>query len=171
MKKCTLFVLALLFATTAFAQLQKGTVLLGGTVGFNNYYSEEDGYTIINLTPSAAFFTSDRLALGGGVNVSVITNGGANQTVIGVVPLVRYYFNGAGNIRYFGQGNLGFQNQKSGGFSEGYLVVGLGIGADFFINDRVAIEGILGYSRTQAFDGGGSNTLGLNFGVAAFIGK
>ncbi|MBL7802741.1 MAG: outer membrane beta-barrel protein [Saprospiraceae bacterium] len=173
MKKCTLFVLALLFATTAFAQLQKGTVLLGGTVGFNNYSEEGDGFTVINLSPTAAYFTSNRLAVGGRVNVAITTGDGLNQTVIGVAPLIRYYFNGSGNTRYFGQGSLGFQNQQVDGFGTSFWELGLGVGVDFFVNDRVAIEGVLGYSRTQGFEefDGGFNTLGLNFGVVAFIGK
>ncbi|MCC7504848.1 MAG: porin family protein [Saprospiraceae bacterium] len=172
MKKCTLFVLALLFATTAFAQLQKGTVLLGGTVGFNNYSEDGDGFTVINLSPTAAYFTSNRLAVGGRINIAITTGDVVDQTVIGLAPLVRYYFNDSGNTRYFGQGSLGFQNQKVEGFGESYWELGLGVGADFFVNDRVAIEGVLGYARTQAFEGeGGFNTFGLNFGVVAFIGK
>lgn len=171
MKKFILLSCCLIAAFSASAQLQKGVVLLGGNVGFNNVSEDGVSATVINLSPQALFFTSNRFAAGGILTVAVQTGDVLDATTIGIAPAVRYYFNEAGNSRFFGQFSLGYQNISSGGASSGGASIGIGVGADFFINNRVAIEGMLGYSRFGLFDDfGGYNQIGLNFGVAAFIG-
>lgn len=172
MKKLFLLFAGLFSTAALFAQLQKGTVLLGGNVGFNNVSADGVSTTVINLSPQALFFTSNRFAVGGLVGVAVQTGNGFDATSISIGPAVRFYFNDSGNSRFFGQFDLGFQSVSSQGFSTEAGVIGLGIGADFFLNDRVAIEGVLGYRRAEVFEGGGGfNQIGLNFGVAAFIGR
>ncbi len=172
MKKLTLLFLGLCCSLALTAQIHKGVVLLGGTVGFNNVSSDGVSYGILNFSPSAAFFVGDRTAVGGSVNIVTTTGDLDGQTNLGISPLVRYYFNGSGTSRFFGQINLGLQSSKSEGFdaTTSYLF-GAGVGADFFLNDRVAIEALLNYQRVEATEGGGGyNGLGINFGVAAFIG-
>ncbi len=163
----------LVFATNLSAQIQKGTVLLGGTVGFNNLSSEGDGITYINVSPSAGFFLSDQIALGGSLDFVLVASDGESSTSFGLTPFGRYYFNESGKSRFFGQLKAGFQTGDTEFFEESTaLIFGFGVGADFFINDNVAIEAILGYERLQYSEYEvGLNRIGLNFGVAAFIGR
>lgn len=162
--------LALGIATTAWAQPSKGSVLIGGNVGISSINQDGASVTNIQFSPSAAFFTSDRFAVGGGVAVEVLA-GDADFSSVAIGPLVRYYFNGSGSTRFFGQGSLAWENIDFGGIgSQSGFGFGLGFGLDYFINPHVAFEGFLGYDYRNYEDSDGSNTIGVTFGVAAFIG-
>ena len=158
------------------AQIHKGTVLLGGTLNFRSirYVSiilanEDTRINILTVSPTAAYFLSDRFALGANLGLSTIhSNTGTDAKSFALIPYGRYYFNGSGSARFFGQLNVGFQ--ASGG--ETLPVFGAGVGADFFLNDDVAIEASLDYKRIEDFQAEvGTGYLGLNFGVVAFLGK
>lgn len=89
-----------------------------------------------------------------------------------VFSFARVYFNDSGISRFFGQLDVGTQIPDLEEIDYGISFVGgLGIGADFFLNENVAIEALLGYHRIQDFEAeAGVNVIGLNFGVGAFIG-
>ena len=178
MKNIFTFLILLVSMTSLSAQIQKGTVLLGGTVAFQNISVEGSGVTIVNLAPTAGFFLSDRFALGASLGMSLLVNNGGNFTSFGLAPYARYYFNGSGKARFFGEASIGISSDKSEGFDAlNTLQLGLALGADFFLNDNVAIEGSLGYVRSNYLEtdspvaSSGINTIGLNFGVIAFIGR
>ncbi|MBK6993428.1 MAG: outer membrane beta-barrel protein [Lewinellaceae bacterium] len=173
MKHFFLLLILLVFATNLSAQIQKGTVLLGGTVGFNRISEDGEGITYVNLSPNAGFFLTDRFALGSSLDFIVVASDGESSTSFGLSPFARYYLNEGGKSRFFGQGKFGFQIGDTDFFDESTAwIFGLGIGADFFLNDNVAIEAILGYERLQYPEYElGLNHIGLNFGVAAFISR
>ena len=169
---CTLLIILASF-TILSAQIQKGTVLLGGTVGFNNISEEGEGITYVNVSPNAGFFLSDRFALGSILDFVLVATDGESSASFGLTPFARYYFNASGASRFFGQAKVGFQTGTTNFFDEGTaLTFGLGVGADFFLNDNVAIEAFLGYQRLEYSEYEvGLNNIGLNFGVAAFIAR
>ncbi len=172
MKNVYFLLLSVTSITTLSAQIQKGTILLGGSLGFNNTNQDGENLTTINISPSAGFFLSNRFAVGSSLNLSLTANDGFSASTIGLGPFARYYFNNSGPARFFGQANVGFQAVFLGDNDGiGLLTSGLGIGADFFLNDHVSIVGLLGYQRVQSsrseFNYG---NIGLNFGIAAFIG-
>lgn len=166
----TLFI-GLFAATTAWAQPSKGSVLIGGNVGFASINQDGSSVTSIQFSPSAAFFTSNRFAVGGSVAVEVLA-GDADYSSVAVGPLARYYFNTNGPTRFFGQGSLAWENVDFGGFgSQSGFGFGLGFGLDYFINPNVAFEAFLGYDfRNYEDTEDSSSTIGVTFGVAAFIG-
>lgn len=174
MKASRLLLVACLSFAAAVAQAQpvKGSVLLGGNVGFSSVSVGDLGYTSFILSPVAGFFVTDRLAVGGEVSVQVL-GGDAEGSTIGASPLVRYYFNGNGSARFFGQGNFNWQSQD---FGEGFdaqtgIGFGLGAGLDYFFNEHVALEVFLGYDNLKYEDADDAiSTIGLSIGVAAFIG-
>ena len=173
--------LTLLFFTLSLsalnAQIQKGTVFLGGTVGFTSISVEGSSATLIELKPSVGYLLSNRFALGGNLDLSLVATDGDSYTTIALSPFARYYFNATGTARFFGQLNVGIQSERAGGENLNSLKGGLAIGADFFLNDKVAIEGSLGFARANYLDSetplvnDGYNTVGLNFGVIAFIAR
>lgn len=132
MKKI-LFSVALLFAfSVAFSQVEKGTVLLGGSVGFNTnhynsgkYYNEDQ--TSYDLSPAVGYFFTDHFAAGLELNYnhrkynyessdpaniygySDKTNG------YGVGPFVRYYKSLSDKVALFGHGSFiynGYQTKR-----------------------------------------------------------
>lgn len=158
-------------ALAAYAQPNKGSVLLGGNVGFSSINQGEANVVNIEFTPKAAFFVSDRFAIGGQVAVEILT-GDADYSAFGIGPLARYYFNGSGSTRFFGEGAIAWESVDFGfGGSQSAFGFGLGVGLDYFINQHVALEAVLGYNFRNVEDiEDNSNTIGLTIGIAAFIG-
>jgi hypothetical protein len=172
MKNLFLFLVFVSFAYTLNAQIQKGSVLLGGTVGINNFSDEGESITTFHLSPRAIFMVSDRFGLGPGLNLAIATSDGDTEGSLGLSLASRVYFNKTGMSRFFAQLDIGAETPDLGADDIDILTTGgLGIGADFFLNEFVAIEGVLGYRRLQNFDAeAGVNVIGLNFGVIASIG-
>lgn len=170
MKNTIIFLFLVALTTTLNAQIQKGSALLGGTVGINNISEEGSNGTVINVSPNVGFFLSNRFVLGFGLDFKHDTE--EEVTSLALLPFARVYFSGSGMSRFFAQLDVGTEIRDFDEL-EGAppLSAGLGIGANFFLNDNVAIEALLGYRRVQDFEADfGVNIIGLNFGVSAFIG-
>jgi len=162
----------LALSTGLSAQIQKGSILLGGTGSFQNASYDYGSVFTINLAPSAGFFLSNRFVLGSSLNFKAEIEDGDAITSIGLRPFGRYYLNGGGKARFFGQADLGYEAYlEDGGQSSGALF-GLGIGVDIFLNEHIGVEGLLGYQHVEypEYDYG-TNNIGLNIGIAAFINR
>ena len=167
-----LFVFFLLLMATAWSQTAKGDMLIGGTAGFSiTDQGDDEVVTTIALAPVAGYFIIDRLAVGGGFELISAFNEEATITSFGVQPLVRYYFVGSGAVRPFGQARFNWAMLKfEGEDAETGVGFGAGVGADFFLNEHVAFEGILGYNTFKFNNADNSTgTFGFTLGVIAFI--
>jgi outer membrane protein len=138
MKK--LFIAVLAFVTFAFstnAQTEKGTIYLGGQVGFSSGSSKttttQGGTSItaegpktssFSLLPSAGYFFSDNMAIGLGLGYNqnqTVTKGTNTETtnttgIFVVAPHFRYYMpTSAENFKFFVQASveLGFGNRTN----------------------------------------------------------
>lgn len=143
-------------------------MMIGGTAGF----SSSDGTTEISVAPSLGFFIIDQLAIGGQIAfASTSSDLGGDATAFGVGPMVRYYFNGEGKARFFAQGMFQWSSLK---FGDADAVTGTafggGAGVSIFLNDHVAIDGLVGYTSSSFGEGDAVGSFGINFGVQAFIG-
>lgn len=159
-------------AVAAQAQPTKGSILIGGNAGFQSVNTEGGDYTVFAIAPLAGFFVAERVAVGGQVNLEFY-GGDAEGSTIGLSPLVRYYFNGSGSTRFFGQGTFDWQTVDFGGDLDSQSAIGFGLGAglDYFFNEHVALEAILGYNNLKFEDADDPiSTFGVRIGVAAFIG-
>lgn len=136
MKKIILAVLPLLMLSlTAFGQLEKGTFLLGGGVGFgssnsssNNgdFYSETKNSNF-NFSPDAGYFFKDNWVLGislpfawSNTTSSSFSSPGAMElssesknSSQGVAPFVRGYFPFGEKLSAFGQVQAGYFHNSS----------------------------------------------------------
>jgi len=162
---------ALLFTTTVFGQTGKGSVLLGGTAGFTNQFERPDDLFTISLVPTFGYFVADEIALGGQLGFGYSKSGDFSFSSFSLTPFARYYFGPEGTLKYFVQAEGGFLTAKSkGGFSDETFsgaIFGGGPGIAIFLNDHVAIEGILKYSKsTGDFD---TSDLALLFGIQAYL--
>lgn len=163
------FVLGAGLFSVANAQIQQGNWMVGGSVAnvkFTNGFS-------MSLTPQAGYFIKDNWAVGGRVNLDVISaTGGGTSTNIDLGAYTRYYISpgeaGIDNFlqhgRFFGQADVGFTgiNQSAGATTNG---VGLGIGAgySYFLTPNVGLEGLL---RFAGVAGGGNTNFNGNLGLA-----
>lgn len=154
--------LFLAFFSAANAQTEMGNWLVGGNLSLNAVKND----TRISLTPSAGYFFARNFAAGAILNVNYAKIYETKQTLFGVGPFARYYF-GTLNFRPFLDGELAFQTQKiknansSNTFTSTQYFLGGGLAA--FINRNVALEGLIGYSRTAPKNQDGNG--GLNFRV------
>jgi opacity protein-like surface antigen len=160
------------------AQTEQGRVLIGGTAGFESTSTpageEKVTTTELNLSPYIGYFVIDRLAIGADINFELFGAEGEDNdaTRFAIGPFVRYYFFTNESIGVFGQAGINYETLTVGegdGVSE--FGFGAGVGADFFLNDNVAIEAIVRFQSSKIEDADDSTTrFGLGVGVATFIG-
>lgn len=173
----TLLVVLLGTASISQAQLQRGNVLIGGDLaGFDLGLNEGSSFAM-SLTPKAAWFVRDNVALGGYVDFGLQTakDAGVNANY-GVGALGRYYFSKANvdvarGTRFFAEANAGFQGvNTSGGNSTNGLGLGIGPGLAYFLNQNIALEGLLKYNGIVGFGSSAtSSRLQLNLGFQIYL--
>ena len=154
------------FSTTA--QFNKGRILVGGNVGFSSTTSKSkfgssSAYTTsksseFSFTPQAGYFIIDNLAIGAGLNLELTTLKPEADvfdevsTALLFQPFVRYYIKPG----VFFQGAYGIGSQKD---KQTYQDVTqeqkygarnwlFAVGYAIFLNDRVAVEPMLGYKTS-----------------------
>ena len=173
MKNLIIFLVSMAFLPNLSAQIQKGSVLLGGTISISDINEYGSNQFAINFFPRLGFLLSDRFALGGGIDFA-LTAGDVSDTQgsLGLNIFNRFYLSKSGMSRFFAQLDIGAQAPYLDDTQPDIFVGGgLSLGADFFLNEYVAIEGMLSYRRLHNFEfDTGSNLFDLSFGVVGFIG-
>lgn len=179
--------LVLLIATTALtltanAQIQRGYYLIGGDLS-NISFGFSDGNPFnLNITPKVAWFRNDKLAIGAFADIGIATAEGQGTVfTYGAGPLARYYF-GSSDVnttttsarrssRFFLEGTVGIQGiNVSGGNSTNGLGLGIGPGLAYFVNENIALEGLLKYTKAVGFgNDGGSSFLQLGLGFQIYL--
>lgn len=172
----------------AFAQFNKGNILVGGTTdlsgSFTTSKTKSGGTTTTNgkfssfsIEPQAGYFVMDNLAIGTGLVLSTSTfkdDGSSDKSTsssIGLTPFARYYFD-----KFYAQGTIGFGSNKSKNTfnntttesTQNFFSFSIVGGYVIFISDAIALEPQLGYSRRTVDTG--SNTKGINSGIVFGIG-
>lgn len=170
-------------ASPALAQdyaIDQGSVVLGGTVSFSSQggdlYEGFDGDRLntLLLNPSALFFVSPGLAVGGDVYVQRVSQGDASLTTLGIGPEVRYYFGDAASTTYpFIGASIDYASLSS---DDGDDATGFGYGAAaglaFMLSPTVALTAEVDYSRSNlSFDSIDidGNEIRLELGISAFL--
>jgi hypothetical protein len=179
MKKFTLLTIitVMTWFTSAHAQIQKGNVLVGGDFANLSLGLDDSKIFNVNISPKAAWFIQDNIALGGYVNFGIQTAHNSSTTVnYGVGALGRYYTGTDVAVlrhgRFFGEVNLGVGgiNVSDGGGHTNGLDFGVGPGFAYFITPNIGLETLLKYNGVAGFgDAGSQNTLNLNFGLQIYL--
>jgi hypothetical protein len=199
MKKI-MFALAILIFASAYlkAQMNTGSKFVAGynNLSFNassdkyvGTTSDPEKYFDIGLTTKAGYFLKNRLAIGGLVNYnySKATFAADSKNISSgwsIGPLARYYLQYASIIPFAELSTeFGMTNNKqiftSTTTESKHTVFGLnvGIGADYFLNESIAFEGMLGYSFDRVKPGGDAtgdgyktNGFGCSFGIVFYFG-
>src|SRR5512145_2541792 len=131
-----MFALFVCFTGALHAQTQKGSVILGGNIGFSSTDHDDYDRNSLYFNPYVAFFVANRVAVGAGIGLERESGDGPDYTTASFKPLVRYYFNDNSNARFFGQFNLAFENYSNNDNDNDYggFGAGIGVGLDYFIN-------------------------------------
>ncbi len=151
--------------------ISAGNWMVGGSIG-SLALNFSTGTFQLDLNPSAAYFISDRAAIGLQTIVGLTAYDGGTNFRYGLTPMVRYYFpEGARpSGRWFAEANIGFagssltDNTSDENFS---FLFGLAAGYAHFLTEHVALEGKVGYTDTEA----DLNTsgLGLSLGFQIYL--
>lgn len=179
MKKTSLLVLiaSLFIGLSASAQIQKGNVLMGGDLANINLGLDNSKVFQFNVTPKAAWFVKDNVALGGYVNLGIQTAHEQSTTfTYGVGGLGRYYAGSDMTVlrhgRFFGEANIGIGgiNVSDGGEHTNGLDFGFGPGFAYFVTPSLGLETLLKYNGVGGFGNAGyQSTLTLNFGFQVYL--
>lgn len=183
MKKFTLIAAIVLgFATASNAQTQKDWYLIGGQIGnLGLGFQKNNTNFSFNVSPRVAWFLRDNLAVGAEVNLGLTTAKGATGFTYGIGPIARYYFRGnaldaVSKTRFLIEANVGFagSNVKTSGnpgITTNGVGFGFGPGLAYFINQNIALEGLLKYNYASGFGNSNSNSLGLAVGFQIHLPK
>lgn len=175
----------MLISSGVFAQLQQGTVILGGKIGLSSqkttYPSTPDNKTnTYTFGPRLGYFVEDKFLLGADIQFSktdntALENRTSNTFRIG--PFGRYYVPLANSFLFYGEASVYYQNQETESGTDpfhgkiGYKGFGTYVspGFAFFPARKVSIElqfeGI-SYNRLREKDLGSKVSvfsLGTNF--------
>ncbi|GGE44616.1 hypothetical protein EV200_101200 [Pedobacter psychrotolerans] len=166
-----------LFMGVAQAQIQKGNVMVGGNLANINLGLDDPKIFSVDITPKAAWFIQDNLALGGYVNFGLETAKNSNTTTsYGVGALGRYYAGKDVEVlnhgRLFAEATVGIGgvNVSKGGGNTNGLNLSVGPGFAYFITPNIGLETLLKYNGLVGF--GSSTTqsnLNLSFGFQIYL--
>ncbi|MBS1730372.1 MAG: outer membrane beta-barrel protein [Bacteroidetes bacterium] len=177
-KRNFLMAIALFIGMSSFAQTQKGYYIIGAQLASMdlNFQSGNTSFGL-DLHPQVAWFVKDNLAIGGQVELGVQTSKGYTAFNYGIGALGRYYVADkatqiTSKSRFFLEANAGItgQNYKSGGISTNTngLGIGFGPGLAYFINQNIALEGLVKYNLGVGF-GNSTTTNNIHFNLGFSI--
>lgn len=117
------------------AQIQKGTWLVGGNLGTGSN-NLDGGSGFFTFSPNVGYFITDQLALTGGIGYSSASF--IDDTFSGQIG-ARYYLGKVSDVWPYARAGAAF-NDSSSQYS-------VGLGANIFITENVAIESNLLFNR------------------------
>ena len=158
-KLFTLIAIAVLASISINAQISKGSILLGGGIGYSSQENKLEGSTIENKTsnfyisPAIGIAVKENLIAGGDLSFSSQFQDNMNNEAIinyyGAGIYMRKYFPIASRFYIFGQGRVGaniFDGETTQGTdyistNKGYNVnVGIYPGISFQVNKKLHLE-------------------------------
>lgn len=157
MKRILLFTL-LVFSLQANAQLEKNTIMAGGSLTFNNHTPKGGGSssTTFSINPNFGYFVAENFVIGTGLNFNAY---GSGNSFVYVSPYLRYYVKKFYLQTKFDYGRFNSQNNSNLSFDLGYAL---------FLNDNVALEPAFYFA--QNLNGQGSN-LGFKMGFQIYFNR
>lgn len=151
------------------AQIQKGNVMIGANLSDIKFGLDKPNVFTFNVSPKAAWFVQDGLAIGGEVNLGIATQKGSGTDFnYGVSALGRYYGETGSNeivksSRFFGEATVGVQGYNpSGGGSTNGLGFSFGPGFTYFVTQTIGLEALLKYNGVVGF---GTSAYAHNLGI------
>ena len=179
MKKIIIMTFAALLSTgfLTSAQIQKGNIMVGGNFANVNLGLNDPKIFSLAITPKAAWFIQDNVALGGYVNLGIETaKGSSTTTSYGAGALGRYYTGSDVAVlrhgRFFAEATAGIGgvNVSNGGGNTNGLNVSVGPGFAYFVTPNLGLETLLKYNGLAGF---GSqvyqSNLNLSFGFQIYL--
>lgn len=156
MKKITMILALAVIAVTASAQsFKKGDNILEGTASYTKTTGADGSYTV---SPALAHFMTDRVAVG---VAGTFGDDGATSTT-GFGAFARCYFMNVKGIQVHSQLGVGTLSTSTAGVKTTATSVNMGLGANWFMTNRLSLNAGLGslinYTSTS-----GTSTMTIGF--------
>ncbi len=163
------------FTTGAYSQISRENVMIGGNISNMSLGLDDGGAFNMTLSPKAAWFIRNNLALGAYVDFNLMTAKGLSPAInYGVGALGRYYINDPEinvlrKTRFFGEATVGIEgyNPSVGNNTNG-LGISAGPGIAYFVTPNIGLEGLVKYKGIAGF-GSSPATNSIVFGVGLQI--
>lgn len=171
-KLITVIVIIAVSFTAANAQIQKGNIMVGGNLTNINLGLDDPKIFSVDITPKAAWFIQDNIALGGYLNFGLETaKNSSTTTSYGVGALGRYYTGKDVEVlkhgRFFAEATAGIGgvNVSDGGGNTNGLNLSVGPGFVYFITPNIGLETLFKYNGLLGFGSATTQSnLNLSFG-------
>lgn len=179
MKKILTIAIAALIGTAfkANAQVQEGNVLVGGNIANLSLGLDDSKVFSFDLSPKAAWFIVDNVALGvyGDLGIQTAKNS-STTTRYGIGALGRYYAGSDVEVlrhgRFFGEATVGFGgiNVSNGTGNTNGVNLGIGPGFAYFVTPNIGLETLLKYNGLTGFGNATyQSNLTLSFGLQIYL--
>lgn len=162
------------------AQTERGNLMIGTQIA-NIGATFQNNSNVFNfeITPSAAYFIDNNLALGAMLTLGLSAPKDAPTTfTYGIGPWARYYFatpkelDFSSHAAFFIDGFVGFQgvsHSKGGGSTNG-LGIKVGPGLSYFLTRNISLDAALNYNLVLGFGNATTvNRIGINVGFQIFL--
>ncbi|WP_233524537.1 hypothetical protein [Mucilaginibacter conchicola] len=144
------------------AQIQKGNVMVGGNMADLNLGLDDSKVFSVELTPKAAWFIQDNVALGAYAKFGIQTaKNSGTTTQSGLGTLGRYYTGADVEVlrhgRFFGEATAGIGgiNVSNNSGNTNGIDFSFGPGFAYFVTPNIGLETLLKYQGTGGFGSAG----------------
>jgi hypothetical protein len=173
---CTLFMSAEVYGQPRTGKLMMGAQLANISGTFQNNSNQFH----LGISPSAAYFFRDNLAVGAMLDLGMdVIKGGPTTFTYGIGPWARYYFTQVPDEMKFSKyaaffldgfaGIQGVTHNKGGGNTNG-LGIKVGPGISYFITPDISLDGSVYYNLVLGFGNATTaNKVGINLGFQIFL--
>ncbi|GHN03057.1 hypothetical protein WSM22_45460 [Cytophagales bacterium WSM2-2] len=182
--------------SAGYAQIEKGTFRLGGTMGFTSStssysystpaFSQPDNKSsTFSFNPNVSYFFAKQLSIGLSlpytVGKSTISGVDTKYNSYSVGPVIRYYFP-FNKVAVFPEAQYTFGQQSTKGqmyspttgtYSDQTInsklnMFRLGVGVTYFLNSSIGVEGLLYYQKSQNDYDNNSSLPNTNTSIVGF---
>ncbi|PVD50737.1 hypothetical protein DC498_18385 [Terrimonas sp.] len=159
------------------AQIQRGSVLMGGEISDLNWSLSDKGSFSGRLSPKAAFFIKDNIAVGSYISFhATVSEGTSPSTTYGVGILGRYYWGDRNSnlfrkSKFFAEGTVGIEgNNPAEGDNTNGLGLSAGPGIAYFISPAIGLEALAKYKGIAGFWSAPlSHNIVISFGFQIYL--
>jgi outer membrane protein len=171
MKKVSSVLIAIfLFSGWLSAQISKDDWMAGGNLRINTAKNNSQ----FEFSPSIGYFLMDGLAMGARLSYQMEKLGSNSVSGLGFGPFARYYFGSEKFFPFFeGAFDLSNRKYKTGTLTtteQAFSLFGGG-GLAIFLNENVALEGMLGYRNSRVKNQSGNGGLNLRIGFQVYLNR
>jgi hypothetical protein len=141
-------------AKSAVSGFRAGTWMLGGSTADLFLGLSDASYSFLTIRPQVGYFVIPKLVVGLGVGFDRVGGetslGKFATTTVSVGPQLRYYFNSAKRVVWFGAADYAYNRIGEDDFDFNFSTFGFKVGLNLFVSKNIAFEWSTGPQFTRS---------------------